>query len=49
MAVDVAAREEYREYLKRLRDEIEKKHGKSVDQLREEREKRINERNHGKD
>ena len=31
----------YEEKEKRLIDEIEKKHGKSVDQLRQEREKRV--------
>ena len=42
MSVNVVAKENYWEHLKRLREEIEKKHGKTVDQLREEREKRVN-------
>jgi hypothetical protein len=36
-----AGTKSYRERLKKLREEIERKHGKSVEQLCEEREKRV--------
>ncbi len=42
MTFHVAAKENYPEHFKRLREEIEKRHGKTVDQLCEERAKRIN-------
>ena len=35
-------KDNYWENIKKLREEIEKKHGKTADQLREEREKRVN-------
>jgi len=42
MALNTVVKENYPEHLKRLKEEIEKRHGKTVDQLREEREKRVN-------
>ena len=41
MAVRVATEKSYGEHLKKLRGEIEKKHGKSVEQLYQERQKRL--------
>jgi hypothetical protein len=41
MAINVAAKESFQERLVRLKEEIEKKHGKSVEQLLDEREKRV--------
>ncbi|MEE8419328.1 MAG: uroporphyrinogen decarboxylase family protein [Dehalococcoidales bacterium] len=42
MAISISPEKSYGEDYKRLRDEIEQKHGKTADQLREEREKRVN-------
>ena len=41
MAINVGAKESFQERLVRLKEEIEKKHGKSVEQLLDEREKRV--------
>jgi hypothetical protein len=42
MAENAGENENYRGYLRKLRQEIEKKHGKTVEELHEEREKRVN-------
>ncbi len=42
MTSNTVEKENFPEYIKRLREDIEKRHGKTVDQLREERAKRIN-------
>ena len=42
MTFHTIEKSKYPEHLKRLREDIEKRHGKTVDQLSEERAKRIN-------
>ena len=42
MAENAGENENYRGYLRKLRQEIEKKNGKTVEELHEEREKRVN-------
>ncbi len=41
MAATVTTKDTFQERLKKLKDEIEKRHGKSVEQLLDEREKRV--------
>ena len=41
MAAKVTTKDVYQEKLKKLKDEIEKRHGKTVEQLLDEREKRV--------
>src|ERR1035437_7788286 len=41
MASTITAKESYQKHLKKLKEEIEKKHGKTVEQLLDEREKRV--------
>jgi hypothetical protein len=42
MTLNSVEKGNYPEHLKRLKEDIEKRHGKTVDELREEREKRVN-------